>query len=174
MILFRPTTQHNQTITMTLLTTPRHHDTAKHEKHEAFLALDGFYLGFDFGLKSIGIAIGQKITGTASPIGAIRATAGEPDWHQLDSIIDEWLPNVLVVGIPLDMEGKDLSVTPAARKFSEQLHQKYHLPVFEAEERLTTKEARATLFDEKGFKGLTKANVDAMSAQIILESWLET
>lgn len=129
-------------------------------------------MAFDFGLKSIGIAVGQKVTQTATPLCAIKAVAGEPNWGELQKIVSEWQPDAFVVGIPIDMEGKDLFVTEPARQFAKKLHGHFKLPLYEAEERLTTKEARANLFEEKGFKGLSKANVDAMSAQIILESWM--
>lgn len=129
-------------------------------------------MGFDFGLKSIGIAVGQIITKTASSLCAIKANKGEPDWKELQKIISEWHPGAFVVGVPVDMRGNDLSVTQQAKHFIEQLRAHFHLPVYAAEERLTTKEARDSLFKEKGFRGLSKANVDATSAKIILESWM--
>jgi putative Holliday junction resolvase len=130
-------------------------------------------MGFDFGLRSIGVAIGQTVTRTATPLCAIKAIDGEPNWVELEKIVAEWRPEAFVVGIPLDMQGDALSVTNAAKQFAEKIHGHFQLPVYPAEERLTTKEARATLFEEKGFKGLLKADVDAISAQIILECWMQ-
>lgn len=130
-------------------------------------------MGFDFGLKSIGVAVGQTVTRTASPLCAIKAANGEPNWVELEKIVSDWRPEAFVVGIPFDMQGGNLSVTHAAKNFAEKIHDHFHLPVYHAEERLTTKEARATLFEEKGFKGLLKADVDAISAQLILEGWMQ-
>ncbi|MBU0455604.1 MAG: Holliday junction resolvase RuvX [Pseudomonadota bacterium] len=129
-------------------------------------------MGFDFGTRSIGIAVGQSITKTAQPLTAVTAIGDQPNWRHIASIIDEWKPDALIVGIPLNMEGEPLSVTQKAQDFADQLRERFNKPVFEADERLTTKEARAVLFKEKGFKGLEKSKIDALSAMFILESWM--
>jgi len=131
-------------------------------------------MAFDFGTTSIGSAIGQEITGTASPLKAFKAKDGIPNWDDIEKQIKEWQPKLLVVGLPTDLHGKDLdSIAPRAKKFANRLHGRFGLPVELHDERLSTTEARADLFDLGGYKALTKGNVDCQSAVIILESWFE-
>lgn len=132
-------------------------------------------LAFDFGTKSIGSAIGQEVTGTASPHKAFKANDGIPNWDQIEASIKEWQPDLVVVGLPLDLDGKPLeSVTPRAKKFANRLHGRFGLPVELHDERLSTREARADLFSQGGYKALSKGNVDCQSAVVILESWFES
>ncbi|MGL9735189.1 MAG: Holliday junction resolvase RuvX [Symbiopectobacterium sp.] len=128
-------------------------------------------LAFDFGTKSIGVAIGQEITGTARALTAFKAQDGEPDWNQVEKIINEWQPDLLVVGLPLNMDGTEQELTARARKFANRLHGRFGKPVELQDEHLSTVEARADLFERGGFRALNKSQVDATSAVIILESW---
>ncbi|MGL9751141.1 MAG: Holliday junction resolvase RuvX [Symbiopectobacterium sp.] len=128
-------------------------------------------LAFDFGTKSIGVAIGQEITGTARALTAFKAQDGEPDWNQVEKIINEWQPNLLVVGLPLNMDGTEQELTARARKFANRLHGRFGKPIELQDEHLSTVEARADLFERGGFRALNKGQVDATSAVIILESW---
>lgn len=131
-------------------------------------------IGFDYGTKSIGVAIGQEITGTARPLKALKAKDGIPNWDEIQRILDEWQPDLLVVGYPTDLDGKDLeTITPRAKKFANRLHGRFGYSVEMHDERLSTKEARADLFAQGGYRALTKGNVDSQSAVIILESWFE-
>ncbi len=130
-------------------------------------------LGFDFGSKSIGAAIGQEITGTASPLNAFKAVDGIPNWDLIKQVYDEWLPQLVVVGLPLNMDGSDQHVTFAARKFANRLHAKSKVPVETYDERLTTVDAKAQLFELGGFKKLDKQKIDSASACLIVESWME-
>jgi putative Holliday junction resolvase len=132
----------------------------------------GFCLGFDFGSHCIGVAVGQTVTTTASPIATIKAKRGIPDWQATKKLIDQWHPDTLIVGFPLHMDGTEMPITAAAYTFAEQLHLKFNLPVYLVDERLTTKAAREEIFAQQGFKGLTKEHVDGISAKLILESWL--
>ena len=131
-------------------------------------------IGFDFGLKRIGVAVGQTVTQTARPLMTIQAINGMPQEPIITKLIQEWQPAVLVVGIPVDMEGKDLSVTQNARDFAEWLHQQFHLPVHAMDERLTTKDAREQLFTKGGYKALRSGQVDSVAAQLILQNWFAT
>lgn len=100
-------------------------------------------MAFDFGTKSIGSAIGQEITGTASPLKAFKANDGIPNWDDIEKQIKEWQPDLLVVGLPTDLHGKDLeTITPRAKKFAKRLQGRYGLPVELHDERLSTSEAR--------------------------------
>lgn len=132
-------------------------------------------MAFDFGTKSIGSAIGQEITGTASPLKAFKANDGIPNWDLIEQQIKEWQPDLLVVGLPTDLQGKALeSITPRAKKFANRLHGRFGLPVELHDERLSTAEARSELFEMGGYKALSKGNVDCQSAVVILESWFES
>lgn len=128
-------------------------------------------LGFDFGTRSIGVAAGQSITQTASPLIAVSAKHGLPIWEQLDPLLKEWRPEALVVGIPLAVNNSELSVTAAAKSFAKMLKERYQLPVYGIDEHLTTRSAKAELFAGGGFKALKKAHIDSLSAKIILETW---
>ncbi|KFD17138.1 MULTISPECIES: Holliday junction resolvase RuvX [Tatumella] len=130
-------------------------------------------LGFDFGTKSIGIAIGQQLTGTARPLTAIKAQDGIPDWSKIEKLLKEWQPDLVVVGLPLNMDGTEQPLTARARKFANRLHGRFGVAVELQDERLSTVEARADLFEHGGYKALSKGNVDSGSAVIILESWFD-
>lgn len=131
-------------------------------------------LAFDYGTKSIGVAVGQQITGTASPLAALKAQDGIPNWQQIEQIIKQWQPSQLIVGLPTNMDGTDQEITTRARKFSRRLFGRFKLPVITHDERLTTVEAKERLFELGGYKKLAKGKVDSVSAVLILESWFET
>ncbi|HEY9042450.1 MAG TPA: Holliday junction resolvase RuvX [Rheinheimera sp.] len=130
-------------------------------------------LTFDYGTKSIGVAVGQELTGTASLLSALKAQDGTPDWNLLEKLITDWQPQLLLVGLPLNMDGTEQPFTARTRKFANRLHGRFGLPVELHDERLTTTEARSQLFAEGGYKKLTKDKVDSLSAKIIFESWYE-
>lgn len=135
-------------------------------------ARTGTLLGFDFGTRRIGIAVGERSTGSASPLTTLRAVRKQPDWAAIDRLIDEWRPVALIVGLPLNMDGSDNEMTARARRFSRQLHGRTHLPAHLTDERLTTVEAASRLYASGTFPDRAEGRVDAMAAQIILESWL--
>jgi putative Holliday junction resolvase len=137
-------------------------------KKESFRVL----IGIDFGMKRIGIAVGQTVTQTARALETIKATQGIPDWNRLDKLIKTWQPDALVVGIPLNMDGTSQPITGLAEQFSEILRNRYQLPVFGIDERLSTKDARERLFKEGGFRALQDGQVDSVAAQLILQNWL--
>ena len=119
-------------------------------------------IGFDFGTSKIGVAVGQKITASATPIGKVRATNGLPDWSQLDRIVDEWQPCLFVVGLPLNMDDSKNDITRAAERFAKRLVGRYKIPFEMIDERLSTFEARQDQAQD----------VDATAARLILETWL--
>ncbi|MDF2939583.1 MAG: Holliday junction resolvase [Gammaproteobacteria bacterium] len=128
-------------------------------------------LGFDFGLRRIGIAAGQSITKTATPIPGISAKAGVPNWQEVAKLIKEWQPQALLVGIPLLMDDKEQPMTESARQFAMSLKQ-FNLPVYEVDERLSTREARSRLSEINEFKNMNHRKVDSMAACIIVETFL--
>ena len=130
-------------------------------------------MGFDFGTRSIGIATGQEVTGTASPLTSIKANDGIPDWDQIEKILKEWQPDLLIVGLPLNMDGTEQEMTQRAKKFGQRLHGRFGVQVELHDERLSTVEARAGLFEHGGFRALDKGSVDSASAVVILESYFD-
>lgn len=129
-------------------------------------------IGFDFGTHNIGVAVGQTITGTASPLPALKAKDGQPDWNKVEKMIAEWQPKLLVVGLPLNMDGSEQPLTDLARKFANRLHGRFGLPVELQDERLTTVAAKEELFARGGYRELSKDKIDSAAAQLILEDYL--
>jgi putative Holliday junction resolvase len=128
----------------------------------------GVVLGFDFGPRKIGIAVGQTITASASPLETIRAKGSKPDWERIGSLIAQWQPEALVVGIPYHIGDREMDWAELIHKFIRQLEGRYRLPVHIADERLTSLEARRQL----GRKATSREVIDAMAAKLILETWL--
>jgi putative Holliday junction resolvase len=131
------------------------------------------YLGFDFGYKKIGVAVGQTVTASASPLQTIRSINQSPDWQIITKLIAEWRPIGLVVGISRQADGSDNPVTPRIIKFCNQLEGRYQLPVHKQDETLSTFEAKQMLFDEVSVNAAKLWEVqDQLAAQLILQSWL--
>ena len=121
----------------------------------------------------MGIAVGQSLTGTAQPLTVVRALASGPDWARIAGVIGEWRPQVLVVGLPLNMDGSEQAQTERARRFGRQLGGRFGLPVHWVDERLSTREARDRM--ERGHRGarVHRRDDDDIAAQVILEGWFE-
>jgi putative Holliday junction resolvase len=130
-------------------------------------------IAFDFGTKSIGCAVGQSITGTAQSLTSFKAQDGIPNWDEIEKVLKEWQPDLLVVGLPLNMDGTEQPLTQRAKKFANRLNGRFNLPVALQDERLTTTEARAEIFSRGGYRALDKGKVDSISACLILESWFD-
>lgn len=134
---------------------------------------DEVYIGFDFGYKRIGMAVGQKITRKASPLATINANKGVPDWQNLQKVLNEWRPQALIVGVPTCIDGTEQYTTKLAEKFAKQLEKQFSLPVYLVDERLSTIEAREILFSAGGYKKIQKSAIDSVAACVILEQWLQ-
>ena len=128
-------------------------------------------LAFDFGLKHIGVAIGQEITNTAETFFSLKAKNGEPDWRKLDTLIKEWNPKLLVVGNPLNMDGSESEIKKKSDKFSDLINKRYNIPVELMDERLTTREAKDRLKAEEDNSASSGRDTHQIAAQIILENW---
>ncbi len=128
-------------------------------------------LGFDYGTKRIGVAVGQDITRSVTPLTTLQSRNGQPDWDAIGKLIKEWNPAKLVVGLPLHLDGTTQALTDKAQRFGNQLKGRYNLPVEMADERLTSHEAESELA-ARGRKS-TKADIDALAAALILQSWLD-
>lgn len=131
-------------------------------------------IGFDFGEKSIGVAVAQEVTASSSPLNAIKAQDGIPNWQQIEQLLDEWKPALLVIGEPLNMDGSEQLLTARARKFANRLHGRFGYQIAMQDERLTTVDAKAWLFEHGGYKALQKGKIDSISACLILESYMES
>ena len=131
-------------------------------------------LAFDFGLRRIGVAVGQDVTGSASPLGIIANGDNGPDHERIAVLVKEWRPTTLVVGMPYHADGSDSEIQGPVRAFAEQLRQ-YELPIEMVDERHTSQEAQKVLKDARaaGSRGrLKKEDVDAAAAVFIAERYL--
>ena len=130
-------------------------------------------MAFDFGLKHIGIAIGQEITRTASTFYSINATEGHPDWTELDKIITEWKPNLFVVGDPFNMDGTRSKIQDLSDNFSTALNKRYDINIEKTDERLSSREAKERL-ENLHIGTRDSSNKHSISAQVILEDWFRS
>jgi len=129
-------------------------------------------MAFDYGLSQIGIAIGNCMLGTTQPLAVLRAKNGQPEWRDLEELIKDWRPDVLVVGDPLNMDGSASKSSAQATKFARRLHGRLGLTVEMADERLSSFEAKRNSRDQ-GHRGDYKQQpVDSLAAEIILRTWL--
>jgi len=131
-------------------------------------------LGFDYGKRRIGIAVGQELTASSSPLATVYVKDSTPDWTAITKHIDEWRADALVVGIPFNMDGSKHEMTQSARRFARQLEERYHLPVCTVDERLSSVEAEHILNESekkpRGFKQ-KKEMIDQVAAQLILNTY---
>jgi putative Holliday junction resolvase len=123
-------------------------------------------------MKNIGIAVGQELTATANPLTAIKARDGIPDWSQIEKLLKEWQPDLLIVGLPLNMDGTEQEMTAAAKRFGNRLNGRFNIPVEWQDERLTTYEALDQMGIRSKMDSRQRSDVDQLSAQLILQSWL--
>jgi putative Holliday junction resolvase len=133
------------------------------------------YLAFDFGLKRIGMAVGDDLTKLARPLPAI-SNGREPDWTALGRAITDWRPASLIVGLPVNLDGQDQPITAPARAFATELGKRYRTPVYLVDERLSSRaaddEIRAARADGRKTKKTQKGDRDGVAARLILEQFL--
>ncbi len=134
-------------------------------------------LGFDYGTRRIGIAVGQRVTGSARGIAVVSNRGNRPAWAAIERAVAEWRPDVLVVGLPLDLDGAEQPMSVAARGFARGLAKRFPLPVLLYDERLTSVEA-SRRFAAARHAGQRRARdaarLDAVAAEILVESWFES
>lgn len=128
-------------------------------------------LAFDFGTRRIGVAFGQELLGRARPLTMLAAKDGIPDWAFIAALIEEWQPDQLVVGLPLNMDDSENDMCLRARKFGKRLHGRFHLPVAMVDERLTSFEAKGDALAAGGDRDFGRQGVDDKAAVLILETW---
>jgi putative Holliday junction resolvase len=129
-------------------------------------------LGFDFGPRKIGIAVGQTITRSATPLVTLRSRDGKPDWAGIASLVHDWRPEAFVLGLPFNMNDTEVSWSPQVHRFARQLEGRFRLKVHLVDERLTSIEARRQLADRPGGRPADPDAIDAVAAALILETWL--
>lgn len=131
-------------------------------------------LAFDYGHRRIGVAVGQTVTASASPLGVVENSAAGPDQAALSALIKEWQPGLLVVGSPAHADGSPSDMQKSVQDFVEDLA-RYGLPVDTIDERYTSIEAEAKLKEARasGTRGrITKESIDSAAAVLIAERYL--
>jgi putative holliday junction resolvase len=118
-------------------------------------------LAFDFGLKRIGVAVGEPELGTAHPLPAVS------DFSKIEKLVEEWKPASLVVGLPTSAKGEPHAMTRQAEDFARRLERRFKLPVARVDERFTSVEA------EHRLRGVKKKAIDSVAAQLILEQYFD-
>lgn len=135
-------------------------------------------VAFDFGLRQIGVATGNALSSIASELTTINAKEGNPNWDEVGKILDEWKPQLCLVGLPLNMDGTESELSGKARKFARQIEGRFGseagFSIEMVDERLSSFEAKG-LAKKEGHKGDYKAApIDALAARILVEQWLST
>ena len=134
-------------------------------------------LGFDFGLRRIGVAVGNELTGTSQSVVTVDCSGDRPNWKHIAELVEEWQPKKLVVGLPLSMDGSENTMSQLARNFATQLSQRLQLPICLVDERLSSNQADVILREStaKG-KKIKKKHLQArdnLAARLILQTYFE-
>lgn len=130
-------------------------------------------LGFDFGRKRIGTAVGQNVTGQATALANLPNHRGAIDWRAIEGLLREWQPDALIVGLPLGLDGGEQPLSLAARRFARRLHGRFRLPVHLIDERFTTRAAEALLRESTPLRRSQRLpRLDAVAAKLLVETWL--
>ena len=133
-------------------------------------------LAFDYGLKQMGVASGQTLTGSARGLCILKAHDGIPNWDEVSKLLNEWTPDLVLVGLPLNMDASESELSRLARKFARRLQGRFNANVLMVDERLTSQDAKALIREEnnEGKKGRTDlTKIDHLAAALILQSWLD-
>ncbi len=131
-------------------------------------------LAFDFGLRRIGVAVGQQVTQSASALDTVSNGAGGPDWARIDHLIKEWQPSRLIVGMPQTADGKPPALLEPIREFCVCLS-RYQRPIETVDERYSSQAASEQLIAARRDgrrKRISKGEIDAAAAACIAERWL--
>lgn len=134
----------------------------------------GTVLAFDFGEKRIGVATGETLLSTAHPLTTIHAESNDDRLAAIEKLVREWQPTQLVVGLPTHADGTPHEMTRLAQKFGERLERRFRLPVAFADERLTSVDAGSRLREAGRTAKSAKPVLDAIAAQLILQTWLDS
>ncbi|MCY3566858.1 MAG: Holliday junction resolvase RuvX [Gammaproteobacteria bacterium] len=135
------------------------------------LSSDFSALAFDFGTQRIGVAFGQSVTGTASAVTVLKARDGQPRWNEMAQLVEQWKPDVFLVGLPYNIDGTVSELLGRAEKFARRLQERFDKPCYGMDERLSSREAIERLVEANTVKTVKKTAIDHIAAQIILENW---
>ena len=135
-------------------------------------AVSGTVIGFDFGERRIGVAVGETSTRIANPLGAIEESANARRFARIDALVREWKPAAFVVGQPRHADGSEHAIAALCEKFARRLAARYTTPVVMVDETLTSATAEASLREVRT-RGGSRADVDALAATLILQSFLD-
>ncbi|MCG5500123.1 Holliday junction resolvase RuvX [Ectothiorhodospira lacustris] len=144
-------------------------------KRDQDIGTPGTVFGLDYGEKRIGVAVGNGVTRTGTPLETLPARNGIPDWQRLDTLIREWQPTLLVVGLPGTPDGSEHPLARRIQAFCDRLRARYALPVRQVDEQFSSAEAESHLKSQRreGRRGrIRKEDVDAVAAAVFLEHWL--
>ena len=130
-------------------------------------------LGFDYGAKRIGIATGQTITRTATPVTTLTQVNSSPDWAGIQRLIEQWKPDALIIGVPYFLDGKESEMTKIVMNFGSELEQRFARPVLRVNETLSSYEAEEVLKKNTKIGKHNKQEIDKMAAALIVQSWLD-
>ncbi|MCK7547765.1 Holliday junction resolvase RuvX [Marinobacter koreensis] len=128
-------------------------------------------LAFDYGTRRIGVAAGQEMLGRGEPVAMIPARDGIPDWTVIEKLLQEWQPDLVLVGLPLNMDDSENEMCARARKFGKRIHGRFHFEVEMVDERLTSFEAKGDVMAAGGSRDFGRHGVDDRAAVLILETW---
>ncbi len=131
-------------------------------------------LAFDYGTKNIGVAYGQTLTATAREVSPLKARDGVPDWDKVQALLKEWQPDLVLVGLPLNMDDSESELCTRARKFANRLNGRFGIPVELVDERLSTFAAKGEAAERGHHGNYGQAPIDSIAARLILESWLNS
>jgi putative Holliday junction resolvase len=131
-------------------------------------------IAFDYGERRIGVACGDTISRTASPVGCVQVQSSGP-WQQIETLLKVWAPNLAVVGLPYNADGSESALTGAARRFAAQIKERFSLEVRMVDERYSSMDAQALLKEARATgvrrRRVSKGDIDAAAAGVILERW---
>ncbi|MCY4296607.1 MAG: Holliday junction resolvase RuvX [Gammaproteobacteria bacterium] len=128
-------------------------------------------LAFDFGTQRIGVAFGQSLSGTASAVTVLKARDGQPRWNEMAQLVEQWRPDVFLVGLPYNIDGSVSELLGRAEKFARRLQERFDKPCYGMDERLSSREAIERLVEANTSMPAKRAAIDHIAAQIILENW---
>ena len=132
------------------------------------------FIGIDFGLRNMGIAVGNTLSKTAQPLTVIRARDGVPDWDQLLKIAADWKPDKIIVGLPLNMDGSKSKISEIVERFARHLEGQLGLTVILVDERLSSREAKQTAVSAGHNGDFSARPIDDLAATIILSTFLNS
>ena len=142
--------------------------------YDAKIVLASTALCFDFGEQRIGVAVGEHLLASANPLTTIDNESNEVRFEIITKLVKEWQPKLLIVGLPLSLDGAETAITQLCKKFARRLNGRFNIPVMMIDERYSSVEA-SDMLNQTGVKGRAqKAMLDQVAAQTILQSYFDS